>query len=337
MSSIDVVQPEVSESNLPWVEEHGFRFVQPSEALKQGFKVGFTELGKGMDLMRFVDLDGSGVLIPRLYQDPEIRSVLSSIGVSEDVSLDDGVRTAVLANLENGQSSLLAVAGSEGMANLVNTKKEPHIVMGIYGERGSGKSMMTAALALKYDFPIETIDVFSLVGPKEYLRAFKEAGLTANSDGSEIVQVVDEFRQASKSMPSGVRQAPTLRGTLRKICADASGSKSKLLLLENVSAPNSKLEINAFHLVRDSSESSLAIITGNNTEQDRLLKSGPVLRRMGNALILSTPYSSNRSETKITGSVLDEVLGRFEELRPEIVERGLRRRQEFYDAMKSTV
>jgi hypothetical protein len=104
-------------------------------------------------------------------------------------------------------------------------------------ESGRGKSLTLAILALKRDVRIDTFDVYSAIGPKEYLRFFEFKGLTKKTSVSELLKTGELLRLPENKPPRPTRTIPLGENLDRMIDLLKGGQRPDFVLLEGISFP----------------------------------------------------------------------------------------------------
>ncbi|MFA5026016.1 MAG: hypothetical protein WC503_05925 [Candidatus Shapirobacteria bacterium] len=104
------------------------------------------------------------------------------------------------------------------------------ILLGLWGESGQGKSTAAAIIALTNDATIANFDVFSRKTSETYLKILQAAGLSKDSDPTEILQALLDTRN---EIPYQLNSDHTFRGAMENLTnIFKGGNRPKIIICD---------------------------------------------------------------------------------------------------------
>lgn len=253
----------------PLKNKETLSWISPEAAMKEnGFipretELMVTENGVKFKVLRFVDYDGKQITVPEFVRGTRVDNIsqaLKEFGCPlQNLEMTDlNIERLGACLLELKLPMLLAVRLAfdrldvdlkDFVLPIKDSKRT--VIIGVTSELpNKGKSLFCATMEWYKQVKAFSLDVFSGLGPKEYIEEFKKRGLTTNSYWHELSEVVRSMHSKERIKKN---DRPPLGALLDKMIDElkVTGSRPEFILLEGMSIPKKDITTDAYAIVTD--------------------------------------------------------------------------------------
>lgn len=224
------------------------------------------------EIIKFVDLDGKDIYIPRLCdlsKEDELDKMLGSYGFRKPIE-----RTMTDEEKEKFDYAREILKLPDLLAIHATFKKDLNLkeftvpkegsnktkLVSVIGDPGSGKSLLIAIWSMKERLPTFTFDRYSAIGPKEIVDFIKKAGFDENSSIEDLWGVGQKIRDFDNKPPRPVQTMPLSENLDEMLEYLKDGRRPEYILVEGVADNSYRFSVDAvFFATRDSCEARILI------------------------------------------------------------------------------
>ncbi len=247
-------------------------WISPEEAMKDGFIVRESEAGRSSEgvclkILRFVDYDGKQITLPRFVKgeaEKDIAKALKKFGhpmqtleVSElnKTRLEKCLKELKLPMLLAMRLAFDRVDIDLNSFEIPDSGAKNNVIVAVRSlEPNSGKSLFCAMMEWRHGIKAFSLDVFSGLGPKEYIEEFEKRKLGKEASFGDLHDVVKQMHAVERIKKN---DRPPLGDLLDDMIEYFRTKKERpgCVLLEGMSLPKKDLTSDAYAIAtRDSCE-----------------------------------------------------------------------------------